>query len=57
MKKYVIDDDCFGCGGCVTVCPMEAIVPKDEKFTIVEEKCVGCGKCADMCPMGIPQEA
>ena len=55
-KKYFIGDDCMGCRGCIGICPMKAIVPKEEKFEIIPEKCVGCGKCADYCPMGIPEE-
>ncbi len=55
-RKFFIGDDCMGCRGCIGICPMKAIVPKDEKFEIIPEKCVGCGKCADYCPMGIPEE-
>jgi len=55
MKKYFIDDSCMGCRGCISVCPLNAIIEDDEKYVIVEEKCVGCGKCADICPMCIPQ--
>jgi len=49
---YKIDaEKCVGCGACVGVCPVAAILPKDGKFAIDPTKCVGCGTCVGMCPM------
>jgi ferredoxin len=45
-------ENCYGCGGCVAVCPTGAIVLK-ETVDIVVEKCVKCRKCERMCPAGL----
>lgn len=47
--------ECFGCEGCVQVCPKEAIkmLEDDEGFrypVIDQEKCVDCGLCRSVCP-------
>ncbi|MCP4682400.1 MAG: 4Fe-4S dicluster domain-containing protein [Desulfobacterales bacterium] len=43
------EDECTGCGVCVDMCPMEAIVINDVTAEIEEEKCLGCGVCAHHC--------
>ena len=51
VEKY--DDKCIDCGGCVSICPMDALT-FDEEHTVVleEEKCNGitCSLCVDACP-------
>ena len=51
--------NCNGCGQCVTVCPVEAVVlssandPKQTKrkqASLIEDHCLGCGLCARVCP-------
>ena len=44
---------CYGCGGCVAVCPQGAISLNDEKATVVLEKCIGCKICESVCPLGL----
>jgi ferredoxin len=39
------DDDCIGCGKCVTVCPMSI----DIKLGANQMECIGCGECIDAC--------
>lgn len=46
-------DECFSCGTCVSLCPVEAItVDKDDSVVFDREKCVGstCSVCVDACP-------
>jgi 2-oxoglutarate ferredoxin oxidoreductase subunit delta len=60
MPKVTFDEDnCKGCGLCVTVCPKKIIeMAKDRinkkgfgpAFVTDMEKCIGCAFCATMCP-------
>ncbi|MBN2014352.1 MAG: 4Fe-4S binding protein [Candidatus Altiarchaeota archaeon] len=45
-------ENCYGCGGCVAVCPTGAITIIEE-VEIDAEKCVKCGRCELMCPAGL----
>jgi len=48
----VIDETlCTGCGGCIEICPPQAIEIREEKAFIVAEFCEECGFCAAHCPM------
>jgi ferredoxin len=47
-------DECFSCGTCVSLCPVEAIlIDKDGSVVFDREKCVGstCSACVDACPV------
>lgn len=45
------DDKCVDCGGCLTLCPVDAISFSDEWEILVDEKtCIACGACAKSCP-------
>lgn len=49
----VDSDECFCCGVCVSLCPVEAIsIDKDDSVVFDREKCVGstCSACVDACP-------
>src|SRR5512136_2560423 len=49
----VDEDQCFNCGMCITLCPVEAItMDKDGSVIFNREKCVGstCSACVDACP-------
>jgi ferredoxin len=46
-------EECFCCGTCVSLCPVEAIsFDKDGTVVFDREKCVGstCSACVDACP-------
>lgn len=43
-------EPCIGCGVCLDRCQMNAIIPKDEIFTVTKRRCIGCGNCIDYCP-------
>jgi ferredoxin len=52
---HVITSLCLRDGGCVTVCPVECIVPgkPEEKypwFYIDPDTCIDCGACVPECP-------
>jgi len=49
----VDSDECFCCGTCISLCPVEAIsYEKDGTVVFDREKCVGstCSVCVDACP-------
>ena len=49
--KAVIDPDlCIGCGTCQKHCRFDAVVEKNDIFSINEYACEGCGVCTYVCP-------
>ena len=53
--SLVKKEHCFGCGACKNICPVKAIVMKDDekgfKYPVVDEdKCINCGACIKSCP-------
>lgn len=48
-------EDCYGCGGCVNVCPTDAIMMKPDEKTgylypcVDENKCIDCKLCVKKC--------
>ncbi len=67
-KKLVQSGDCNGCGICVTVCPTNTKLSKDENLDLNNAKfaiyvsngvavvdygtCIACGICTRNCPVG-----
>lgn len=53
-KLVDIDEkECFNCGACLTICPVEALVfDKDFSLVFKKENCLGstCNACVDACP-------
>ncbi len=45
-------DRCLRCGGCVGVCPVQALHLTENGVIIDEERCVECGNCEKICPVG-----
>jgi len=43
---------CCYCGGCVPICPEDAIYLAEKKITINEKYCTECGLCIKVCPVG-----
>lgn len=55
-------NDCTGCGTCVNLCPVNAVVlvsaqdprqPKRKTARLAENICLGCGVCVRNCPTGV----
>jgi ferredoxin len=55
---YIIEENCNGCGKCVTLCPVEALSlvssndpekPNRKKAKLLEDICLGCGICITGC--------
>ena len=42
---------CTYCGGCVSVCPVEALTLAEARL-VVSEDCIDCGDCVAACPVG-----
>lgn len=54
--KCVPEDACTGCGACQNICPVDAIMMKENEegflFPIIDEqRCILCGKCEQTCPV------
>ncbi len=48
------DDECCGCGACVSVCPKDAISMQPNRYgfaypRIDESLCIGCRMCLQVC--------
>jgi ferredoxin len=57
VRRLIEKDDkkCTDCGGCVSICPMDALTfGEDHSVNLEEEKCNGitCGLCVDACTQG-----
>lgn len=56
MATYFIrvtdGDECTGCGSCVDICPVAAVVLDGGLPRVDEEWCLGCGVCVTRCPSG-----
>ncbi|MGQ9458211.1 MAG: DUF362 domain-containing protein [Anaerolineae bacterium] len=53
MKEIAVQKDmCTGCGACVGVCPVGAIVLTNSVASIAQDRCTGCGACVEACPNG-----
>lgn len=47
--KLKINNNCVGCGKCVSVCPMNNLYIKDNK-AISNNRCTMCYRCISLCP-------
>ena len=43
---------CLGCGGCISVCPQDAISWNAYRALVNQEKCISCAICIRTCPIG-----
>ncbi|HWP96411.1 MAG TPA: 4Fe-4S dicluster domain-containing protein [Syntrophomonadaceae bacterium] len=53
---HIVKDGCPGCGACLGICPVDALVPQDLGMNITES-CIDCGICPPACPVGLIERA
>jgi ferredoxin len=51
MAIEVDRSKCIKCGGCVGVCPADALLFTD-KINLDNGKCISCRNCVKFCPVG-----
>ena len=51
-KAKVDKKKCLSCGGCISVCPQDAISWIGNKAFVDNEKCISCAICIRTCPVG-----
>ncbi|MCB2229388.1 4Fe-4S binding protein [bacterium] len=44
-------DTCLKCGGCVAICPTEALTLLADGISCDHDRCVVCGDCTLFCPV------
>ncbi|MFH2137574.1 MAG: DUF362 domain-containing protein [Candidatus Omnitrophota bacterium] len=49
IKPHIKKEKCVLCRQCVKVCPVSAIIEKEEKAFIQESVCIGCADCIAAC--------
>lgn len=50
------DGKCLRCGGCISICPADALSMR-ENGIVCSEKCTDCRICIKFCPVGAIKEA
>jgi ferredoxin len=43
---------CLACGGCISVCPQNAIDMYGGRAFVKEDECISCAICIRICPIG-----
>ncbi|MFP4116947.1 MAG: DUF362 domain-containing protein [Candidatus Aenigmatarchaeota archaeon] len=52
MSWDINKDKCLRCGGCVAVCPVQALELTENGVQVDEDECIDCGNCEKVCPVG-----
>lgn len=55
VNTFLLEEDCTGCGACVSICPVNVINFSQDQYgaykaKVDERKCISCGKCKEICP-------
>ncbi|MDR2874252.1 MAG: 4Fe-4S binding protein [Methanobrevibacter sp.] len=48
-KIHVTEENCVGCGECISVCPVNSIWLKQPSPIYIEDNCIFCGQCVGKC--------
>ncbi|HEC89850.1 MAG: ferredoxin [Thermoplasmata archaeon] len=51
-KAKVDERECLSCGGCISVCPVDAVFMKNLRAFVDQSLCIGCSICVNTCPIG-----
>jgi Fe-S-cluster-containing hydrogenase component 2 len=51
-KAFIRKEKCLACGGCISVCPQDAILMVTSKALVNKELCNSCSICVKTCPVG-----
>lgn len=51
-NAFVDSERCLACGGCISLCPQNAITMYSSKAIVRKENCIYCGICIQSCPVG-----
>ena len=51
-KAIVDEKKCLACGGCIAVCPQDAVLMCGSRAFVIIEKCISCAICIQICPVG-----
>jgi ferredoxin len=51
-KAVVKKEKCLACGGCISVCPQDAILMIFSKAVVDDKLCNSCSICVKTCPIG-----
>jgi NAD-dependent dihydropyrimidine dehydrogenase PreA subunit len=54
---YRIKEGCPGCGACLNICPVNAIIPGGSLAVSIAGDCIDCGLCAGLCPVGLIEKS
>jgi ferredoxin len=50
-KAKVDEKICLACGGCISVCPKDAIIMSGIRAFVLVDKCNSCSICIKTCPV------
>ena len=50
-KAFVKKETCLACGGCISICPKDAILMISGKAGVNKELCTSCSLCVRTCPI------
>ena len=54
MKRKIVfieEKDCVGCGRCLEICPVDAIIGSTNSIhNVIADMCIGCNLCIAVCP-------
>jgi len=48
---------CLECGGCVPICPVDALFLSFDHIMVDHDLCIMCGICVNFCPVGAIEES